>query len=274
MKYLLFLSILFTMTACPFGEEPLSLPAPSKPKTKQSVAEAKNPTGIGSQTCRLAKIEVENAGKVTATTYQYDKNGVRLLPNYTYNEAGFAIARSGDLTLNFFYDSNGNLSTAQWFLNGSLWSDESYINGIYNEGRRAGDRSLRARREGDAYVQYTLSGSFNKQFYDAQGSLYKTEEFDRTGKLTGSTIRTYEYSDKPNPLFVKFKGLASFDHAGWLSNSIEPVYLPAKSVINGITYTYSYQFNSLGFPLVGTRSGSDGSKIVTKYLYEGCENVN
>ena len=126
MKYLLFLSILFTMTACPLGEELLSVPAPSKPKTKQSVAEAKNPTEIGSQTCRLAKIEVENAGKITTTTYQYDKNGVRLLPNYTYNEASFAIARTGDLTLTFGYDKAGNINSAQWFIGGALWSNEKY----------------------------------------------------------------------------------------------------------------------------------------------------
>lgn len=273
MKYLLFISLLFSMTACPFGEEPLSLPTPSKPKTKQSVTEAKNPTAIGSQTCRLAKIEVENAGKTTTTTYQYDKNGVRLLPNYTYNDAGFVIANTGN-GLTFFYDKAGNISSAQWFIGGALWSNEKYENGIYKEAIRAGDGSLRAKREGDAYVQYTLAGSYIKQFYDTNGSRYKTEDYDRTGRLTASTNATYEYSDKTNPLFVKFKGLASFDHAGWLSNSGEPAYLLTKSVINGITYTYTYQFNSLGLPLTGTRSGSDGSKVVTKYFYEGCEHVN
>lgn len=262
------------MTACPFGNEPLPLSPPARPKTKASVAEAKNPTPAGSQTCRLSKIEVESGGKTTTTTFQYDKNGVRLIPNYTYNSAGFVTARTGDLTLSFSYDGNGNLSTAQWFLSGSLWSNESYTNGVYNEGRRASDRSLRARREGDAYVQYTLGGTVNKAFYDAQGSLYKTEDYDQKGKLTATTTRQYEYTDKLNPLFTQFKGLASFDHSGFLSRGLEPRLLLSKSVISGITYTYTYQFNSLGFPLVGTRSGSDGSKVVTKYFYEGCEHVN
>ncbi len=281
--------LMLGLTACPF----LDSPAPIEPLAQEK-------TGKQSYKSRVCRpIQVSSADGVYRYTFQYDKEGrissvlhhnTGRTHTYHYDKRGHLEAvLSGlpgyDISLFFYSDNNMSQRTVrrgQAFADDNFYYDNNVLKGCFFGADRFNSWCnvnqfgiIEALVFGNRKTSYTYDGGNTRAYRNV------TYVENRINDQINAFWQ-YEFDNHPSPLsLVQFKDvpqsadLYSRDpQANDKNNPTKEAYKKIDlfgRILESYDVTYTYTYNSAGYPTKVTKTYTDGRVVSWTNTYEGCQ---